>query len=472
MADRSWVVLVACVGLALVLHAQVLGLSFFSDDFQVLHRLGVDGELSGGTFFRPLPDLFLWLNYLVAGPTPWAFRVINVMLLGVNGWLLFLLARKVLMSRGVIATSVPPIAALLFVCYPFHTEPQLWIIGRGIAMATAFTLWCLITVTGAAATMKKAATVFLLTSLGLLCYESAFVLPLLLMVLLIGTPERRPLFWAIGASVLAVGLNLLLRVAFTGHVINDYGAAIVHNAGNDLFDRALGSYLRLFFQADGVTGGLLQLLASLPVLLVIVLVLRHRLKKLPEDKPVMSIVVLWLLVCVCTAAVGGTPLHSGEGSRFMYMPSAFLCMTGALALVIIFRRAWLRACLIAVLVVLGIGTIGSEQANWAEASSTIERIVSSTPVAPANARLFVTDLPGEHDGAYIFRHGYIEALLFAGRDTSGVHWTTVVNTRRKDQSIAVLVENNADTLLILPTDTVIRWKEGGFVGEERDLIAP
>src|SRR5262245_46246589 len=111
-------VLLALIAMALLLHAPVLGLSFFSDDFSVIHRIGWQGELGTGSFFRPLPDWTLWLNFHLADTAPMSYRAVNVTLLGLNGWLVFLLCAR-LVPADERDRRIALIAGVLFICYPF-----------------------------------------------------------------------------------------------------------------------------------------------------------------------------------------------------------------------------------------------------------------------------------------------------------------------------------------------------------------
>jgi hypothetical protein len=48
------------------------------------------------------------------------------------------------------------------------------------------------------------------------------------------------------------------------------------------------------------------------------------------------------------------------------------------------------------------------------------QVIADLPAPPPNARLLVHDLPDHVNGAFVFRNGFAEALLLAGRDTAGV----------------------------------------------------
>jgi hypothetical protein len=84
------------------------------------------------------------------------------------------------------------------------------------------------------------------------------------------------------------------------------------------------------------------------------------------------------------------------------------------------RHTVLRRSVIVLLSSASLFMLKSGQENWRIASGTIERLIAQTPEPPPEGRLLVWNLPGDHNGAFIFRHGYREALEFAGRDASRV----------------------------------------------------
>ncbi len=401
--------------LALALHAPILGLSFFSDDFSVIHRIGVQGDLGTGSFFRPLPDWTLWLNYLLAGPQPWAFRIVNIALLGVNGWLVFLLARRLMAAPSAFAAGV------LFVLYPFHLEPQVWIIGRSTAMATLFTLAALVVATRERPTARHSWLVMGLGTLGALCYESALLLPLLLLFwwLLVRPADARTWRLMLLGTAAVVVVNLIARTFLTGAVANAYGTGF--------FDRPVLGYLgmackvlgRSFLPPHADPGHQAARFGVLAVALLVILLLFWRANKDTLERRRLALLMTLFGISSLIAIVGGVSTRTSESDRFLYLPSAFLCIGAALVL----RPTLTPGIRHAVFVLLALAcgwALRQGFAHWVDASRTIDRIVSHTPAPPPNGRLLVWNLPGDLEGAFIFRHGYREALEFAGKDASRV----------------------------------------------------
>lgn len=427
--------------LAFAAHWRALPFSFFSDDFSVIHKLGARQDLSPGTFFRPLPDWTLWLQYRLHGPDAWAFRFVNVLLLGVNGWLVAFLAKKPMRTEAAV------LAGALFVLYPFHLEPQLWIIGRSTAMATLFVLLALSTAASEARPWRKAIGVSVSGFLGALCYESALLLPLMLVAwfIILQPADKRGWHKAIGASAIAVALHLVVRALVIHRVANEYGS--------EFFAKPLSNYLgmvakvlgRSFLPPHEEPSVQTVRFALLFVVLAVAGILFWRARKAePRIQRVALLLVALFGIASIIAIVGGVSTRNSESDRFLYLPSAFLCMLVVMC-VDGMRSQVLTRGLIAAIVLSWVLLLRSGLENWRVASETIERIIAETPEPPRGGRLLVISLPGDHEGAYIFRHGFREALMLSGRGAKDVLLV------REDLGTTVITENG-DTLKVRDVD--------------------
>lgn len=457
-------VLLALVALALLLHVPVLGLSFFSDDFSVIHRVGVQGDLGTGSFFRPLPEWTLYLNYVIAGPAPWAFRIVNVALLGVNAWLVYMLGRNLLEESTRWSTSL--VAALLFLCYPFHSEPQLWIIGRGAAMATGFTLGALVIATGRASAVKKCIGVGMCGALGALCYELALLLPFLLLALMFFAPkDHRRTSWAtiLTASAIVVS-NLFLRGMLTGHVTNEYGRGFFSHGITSYFTMAGKVFCRLLLPPNTDTH-LQTILAGVLVVLLLVapFMLIRRTRKDPRARGLLLVLSTLVAISCAIGIVGGVSTRTSESDRFLYLPSAFLCLLIALGLGILFAGRLKTVATIA-FASLWLLFLFAGMSNWVSASHTIDRIIADVPRPPSGGRTVISWLPSDHGGAYIFRHGFKEALLMSRRDTTGIIAGDTLLFELDGAIRRFSLKIGDDTVPLRPTDHIVRWDdEEGFV---------
>ena len=80
---------------AIVLFFPVLHRSFASDDFLVLKRVALDRIILIKGFFRPLSDITLYFNYWIGGFNPVGYYLFNIILHGINSFLLFLFLNDV-----------------------------------------------------------------------------------------------------------------------------------------------------------------------------------------------------------------------------------------------------------------------------------------------------------------------------------------------------------------------------------------
>src|SRR5579871_3652800 len=74
---------------SLLLFLPILHNSFLSDDFAVMKRVGADKTIFIRGFFRPLSDVTLYLNYRIGGFNPKGYYLFNILLHGINSYLLF-----------------------------------------------------------------------------------------------------------------------------------------------------------------------------------------------------------------------------------------------------------------------------------------------------------------------------------------------------------------------------------------------
>ena len=160
-------------------------------------------ETFHGAFVRPLVQLSFFVNYLVAGTAAFGYHLTNVLLHLLNAWLVWRLARLVLVERW---SSL--LAALVFAAQASQADSVTWISGRTELIATAFYL-------GAAILHIqerpwRAGTLF---ALALLSKESAASFPIVALLLdrfVAATPRRR---WGccVGYSIVLVAYLLLRR---------------------------------------------------------------------------------------------------------------------------------------------------------------------------------------------------------------------------------------------------------------------
>ncbi|HEY2572434.1 MAG TPA: hypothetical protein VGH65_00150, partial [Verrucomicrobiaceae bacterium] len=172
-------------------------------------RLGLDPDFALNIMLRPFAYLTFYFNYLWGGLDPRGYRLVNIILHGLNGVLIFamlrhlvLRSRKQVNGREGCALFLPLAAALLFVAHPLQTESVTYVIQRFTCLGAFFTfaaLWLHLRANAAEKKINRAllrAATMVTAALGMLSKESAATVPVvavLLDTLVMGTRWRTAL---------------------------------------------------------------------------------------------------------------------------------------------------------------------------------------------------------------------------------------------------------------------------------------
>ena len=138
MLRRLWVPAALAV-VVLAIYRTALSAFFYDDDFQWLvtrwafhprHLLNLDGY---SHFYRPGVELYFWAGSWLFNGSPRAFHAASIGVHVINGWLLFLIAAALGMTRPVAWA-----AAFLFVVQPAYVEAVAWVGALGEPVGTMF----------------------------------------------------------------------------------------------------------------------------------------------------------------------------------------------------------------------------------------------------------------------------------------------------------------------------------------------
>jgi protein O-mannosyl-transferase len=333
--------LVLCLVLVAVCYANSIPNAFILDDILIvganerirhidpLHLLFQSywGDLNHAGIYRPLTIFTFSLEYPIWGVWAAGFRITNLLLHAVNGWLVFLLA------RGLLGSPVAALAsAVVYIVHPIQTEAVVSIVGRSELLAAGlfFSAWL---------AFRKGRTwvsafVYFLAALA---KESAITLPAVLLVEMALTEggirkvrESWHRFAVLGMTGMAY---LTLRVYVLGGLgIPTNGQYL--NGTLTLFERWLTSG-RVFLQYFKLILAPVQTASdydfnSVPVAgigdwdawlgLAIVgggIILALRLSKI---RPVVSIGILFFFIALLPASNWIMPIALLMAERFLYLP--------------------------------------------------------------------------------------------------------------------------------------------------------
>jgi hypothetical protein len=349
----------------------------------------------------------------------------------------------------------PYLAGLLFLCYPFHNEAIIWIVGRGTSMATLAALLTLWVLTSDIPQLLKQSLSTLCVFVGALAYESALLIPILALPILVfrGTRRKYLVGYAISWGI-AVALHLLMRRRFCGGPLNAYGRGIFRHAWTNYAGNLPKVLGRLFLPPDA--NSRLQVLVFVLLIISLTIVAIRLWRSVRGHRSLRQTVLAlgWmLLISLFVAEVAGVSTRTSESDRFLYMPSAFLCALAAVA-VLRLPCGKARGVVIVLLMALSLLELWLNDRHWVAASQIMRATVREIPEAPVGHRLFITGLPSDVCGAFIFRNGSYEALLLAGRDTARM----VVADRVLPGTTACYLSIGGDTVSAVRGDREYVWK--------------
>jgi hypothetical protein len=395
-----------CIG-SLLLFYRNLGRTFAADDFEVIRRVVVEHRFFIPGFFRPLSDVTLFGNYLIGGLNPAVYYLFNILVHGVNCFLLY----RFCLRWG------PPggyalLAALFFLVYPFHSEGIDWILGRGASLCTMFGLAALLVMVSEGAFARKLFWASVFYFLGMAAYEPVILLPLFGLVVIKGGRERRQ--WAIVMGSVFL-LHLAVRVWASGSVAGDYGGEFFGAKVSRLAGNLIKVVARLFLPPSDrvrlMTGLFLVVVAGLVVVLI-VYARRWGWSRLRFLRALFLLLGISLIFPVVTAV----STRTSESDRMLYFPSVFFCCILSYFLVEVVRgRSW-RIGIAGLLLVYMVVFLEKTNDNWVRASGITREILLDVGKS-SSGRAFVYNLPDEADGAFIFRSGFPEAyqMMYPGR---------------------------------------------------------
>lgn len=93
--------------------------------------------------------------------------------------------------------------------------------------------------------------------------------------------------------------------------------------------------------------------------------------------------------------------------------------------------------------------------NWIRASDIVKNIINTLKDEKNHHNILVFNLPDEYKGAYIFRLGFIDALVINEMDSSQI---TIVNKLKREEMLLheglIIPEIQSDKVIIYPQITI------------------
>lgn len=355
-------------------------------DWQSLYQAAF--STSTGPLARPIPMASFALNYAWGGLNEFSFKVTNVVVHFINGILVFLLARILLVIlRPALTVNSQNLAALaacaIWLLHPLNLTSVLYVVQRMASMATLFGLLCiLVYIKGRVAQRWSVMFAWHLLSalfllLALLCKENMIVLvPLLAWlewVLFRFRSHEHAYAWVLRGAFALAGLVIIAYIVYKfpgfvkGYEYRPFSMAERLLTQSRVLFFYLGQILvpnitnmHLFHDEISVSTSLLSPLTTLlsvcgiAGMIVVMVWLRHQF-------PVFSLALAWYLIghLVESTFISLELVHGHRN----YFPMIGLCILAGYGLVLFFEKRRRSALVVILLVSVSLAGLTHLRAN-------------------------------------------------------------------------------------------------------------
>ena len=438
-----------------------LPLYFLNDDFihVPLSQEAVWGQRNS---IRPINDVTLYLNSLAWGNNAAGYHFTNLIIHAVNSVLVFFLAGQVFQRIHLTVNSRFWCfsCVLLFWGHAFHSESVLWVIGRSGCLSSLFFLICLIIFLS-----RKRHWYFFLLSylcffLGLLTYESIFILPPALIVLAFFYKDLRrkvDILLIAGYCILFI-YYLFLRIQWTGEIAGSYEGNNITQFNITLLITNYGKLFVRSFVAPQ-TNSLVFLVSAFVFFLLVFVLYIKQVKNAAKDKRFFPFLLIFLLSYLPYISLG-IDTHGVEAERYLYLPSIFVCILLIVFFAAFKKQQWAMAFFFLYFLYNQYYLLKSSNA-FVVASDITKKTMQLVINNQAARTIYFKNLPKENYGVTILRLGLEE----------GVNWQT--NNATISQKLKI-VSFNEDELFTMKTKlTFVKMKASASYSfthfYERDL---
>jgi hypothetical protein len=399
-------------------------------------------QTHGTQFYRPLVSISMAFDYCIGGGNATTFHITNTCLQIASAIFLYLLAKRLLKDGGERHSQLAAFAcAALFSAYPLHAEVVSWVIGRVDSLCTTFYLaafWLFLKGQQERSRLAMAGS-FTCFLLSLMSKEMAITLPATLALCCLFEGNKRSLFerashalrntWPFWA---ALGGYFVVRVIALGTIFGGYSGAIGESLGNSFIKRWFqdGSLRRILFplnaeifqEGDKTAKHLLYVYGAAGLLLAVralVFQVQCGLSKY------FFFALIWFVVAMTPAYQVWNLTENLQGSRFIYLGSAPLCLALALVLIPLFdsESRWRKVftfagtiCALALLLLFA-KVAYKDNLAWSHAFTHIrdfkEAVEQRVSELPADRKLVLLNVPQKQEGAHMVYNASMLGILLA-----------------------------------------------------------
>ncbi len=460
---RETIILFIITTLGFILYARCINNAFLSDDYDSLYRIIIEKRIIYREFFRPIIDISFYLNYMLSGLDPGSYYVFNIMIHVFNTYMIYRLVLCFGFFEDKRQMWFAIASALLFMFYPFHNESIVWLSGRLSSIASLCALlaiWFSITGRSFFQAIILPALLFIV---ALLAYESVIFLPAMLIVLKFVKGHTRKSILLTGI-VFGVSLVMYLgaRSYFSSVIDNDgYGTRLVSGNGMvDYLGRVVKAFGRSFLppMQDTKTITLAFIIACAGIIIIEFFTWRS-LKNNPRAKKGFIVLLLLFAIALLLPAIFGVNTRTSEGDRLLYFPSCFLVMHIGFVLCSLVKNVNWRFLSFSIISFYFIFFQQRNNQKWEKASDTANALMSVAGNSEKKSVVLV-NVPDDINGAFVFRHGFFEALELNKIDTARVILNNYLVSNQQTERDGVIVAAKEGTGWLIRPSSRILFNDG------------
>jgi hypothetical protein len=437
---------------------------FVSDDFKVLYRVCRENTIFIKGFFRPLSDITIFLNYQWNGLDPTLFNITNVLIHGINSYLIYLICLypRLSFSREH-NVQFATISAAVFLTYPFHNEAVVWLLGRGASLACLFSLLSILSFFRIKNRNLNIFAVCCFYFISIAAFESTIFFPIIFILLLLLKKEsiRYSFFYVCGLTAM-LALNLLLRYLISGSIMGSYG--------KDFFQPQMSTYLMNIAKVSGrlilpptqnaflITGIFIGLIA-----MFVYFLFRYTNKNRNPKISRYLLIITGMLAISCIVPVAtGVSTQTSETDRILYFPSVFISMLAGFFIIYVLKNKYYKVIFLMILFSFNFFFLEKNNMNWNKASMVTKSVVATVQSEMLNdkktGKIFFVNIPTEISGAYSFRNGFPEALKLYNADSTRF---IIINLLTRQDQEKITVSKTIENLSIdLQSGVVVKSDSG------------
>lgn len=413
--QKSQVLLLLLCSMLFILVIKPWQLYFLNDDFLHIPMPNKWLFLRGG-FMRPIPNFVLLFDKWLYGKNATGFFYTTIFFHTCCVISVYFFVKQLLVTyfSNSSFSFIPLITALLFLCYPYHAEPLMWVISRVSIMAAMLTFLSLTCYIKAGENYWYLLLSWLCFVTALFTYESMW--NILLLFGLIGYADwqkQRTIFRKVllmfGLMAATFGVYLLLRLWVLHSLAGDGYLEINENLSN--FKLLVINQVKLsgrIFTPPFVNT--IYAITFFAVSLIFYSWLIYKIFKRNKNWGWLMLLVWGAMITgVLTAAPLGIDTHYNESERYLYYASFFYCFFIAFAIAVLLNEKK-RVVILGLLLLVFVLLFSDLQANYRYASTVTKTTVKMVAANTEYRNAYFIDVPMKYKGSMIFRISLPEAI--------------------------------------------------------------